>query len=280
MAQFYDKNEELTVYDSCLCFITPNAKVLEFGSATGYNTRYMVEKLNCKVTCIEKIPEMAEIGKKYAEKMIVADVETYFWEKELTEKYDLIVFADILEHLSNPTNIIKRSLPFLKEDGFMITSIPNISHNSILMELRNGNFNYREIGLLDNTHIHFFTRNGIEEIFEENSLYCAAEENKKIRPCNTEFHTYYIQNPLFALSIIHNRDAHVYRFVQKWSKNGADRREFSEKMTCWQKSVELMYDFACYFKRKYNLNTPKFITNYVQKPLESADKKRYEKYNS
>jgi O-antigen biosynthesis protein len=280
MAQFYEKNEELTVFDSCLYFITPNANVLEFGSATGYNTRYMAEKLNCTVTCIERSTEMAEMGMKYAEKMIVADVETYAWEKELTEKYDLIVFADILEHLSNPANIIKRVLPFLKEDGYIITSIPNIAHNSILMELRNGTFKYNETGLLDNTHIHFFTRKDIDDMFEENNLYCVAEENKKIRPCDTEFHTYYIQNPLFALSLINNKDGHVYRYVQKWSKNESDKKTFSGKMNCWQKSGELMYDFGCYFKRKFNLSTPKIVTNYVQKPLESADKKRYEKYNS
>ena len=75
MALIYDIKEELTVSDSCLCFLTPNTTVLEFGSATGYATRYMIEKFDCTVTCIEKMQEMAEIGKKIAHKMIIADIE-------------------------------------------------------------------------------------------------------------------------------------------------------------------------------------------------------------
>ncbi|HRZ97463.1 MAG TPA: class I SAM-dependent methyltransferase [Paludibacter sp.] len=283
MAIIYDIKDELTVSDSCLCFLTPNATVLEFGSATGYATRYMIEKYNCTVTCIEKIPEMAEVGRKIAHKMIVADIEADEWENQLENTYDFIIFADVLEHLLNPEKVIARVIRFLNADGFIVTSIPNIGHNAIIMNLRNGKFRYTETGLLDNTHIHFFTREGIFEMFYKNGLHCKAEENKVIRPCDTELETYYIQNPLLALSLIQKKDAHVYRYVQKWSMNEpekADLLNVEKRMSISKMVLELGYDLACFVKRKFNFKTPKIITSVVQKPLENKEKKRYEKYNS
>lgn len=283
MALIYDIKEELTVSDSCLCFLTPNTTVLEFGSATGYATRYMIEKFDCTVTCIEKMQEMAEIGKKIAHKMIIADIEDDQWEKEINCTYDFIIFADVLEHLHNPEKIITRVKKYLKEDGFILTSIPNIGHNAILMSLRNGKFRYTETGLLDNTHIHFFTRESIYEIFHKNGLYCHAEENKEIRPCDTEFQSYYIQNPLLALSLINTIDGHVYRYVEKWGTKKPVEYEKTiggKRLSIGTKILELAYDMACYAKRRMKINTPSLVTKLVQKPLENKDKKRYEKYNS
>lgn len=283
MAQIYDIKEELTVSDSCLCFLTPNAKVLEFGSATGYATHYMTEKFNCEVTCIEINKEMAESGKQYAKKMIVADIEVDEWEKELNSCFDFIIFADVLEHLHNPDIVIARVKQFLKEDGYILTSIPNIGHNAVIMNLRNGIFNYTEIGLLDNTHIHFLTRKSITEIFKKNNLFCVAEENKSIRPCDTELECYYIQNPLLALSLIGKRDGHIYRYVQKWGKKQSymlQNKSEGEKLPVGKWIIELGYDLACYVKRKLNINTPKIVSTLVQKPMEEKDMKRYEKYKS
>ncbi|MDD4993873.1 MAG: class I SAM-dependent methyltransferase [Paludibacter sp.] len=283
MAQVYDIKEELSLSDSCLCFLTPNSTVLEFGSATGYATRYMTEKFNCKVTCIEINPQMAAIGKQYAQKMIIADIESDEWEKEVVGYFDYIVFADVLEHLRNPAEIISRATPFLSENGVILTSIPNIGHNAIIMNLRNGKFNYTEIGLLDNTHIHFLTRESITKIFQTNNLYCLAEESKVIRPCDTELETYYIQNPLLALSLISKKDGHIYRYVQKWGKIKPEiskTKIVGERLSLGQKIVELTYDLACYIKRKLKIETPRIIASVMQKPIIEKDKKRYDKYNS
>lgn len=283
MAQIYDIIDELEVSDSCLCFLTPNAKVLEFGSATGYATRYMTEKFNCEVTCIEINPQMAEIGRSFSKKMIVADIETDEWEKELESKFDYIIFADVLEHLRNPKLTISKAKQFLKENGYILTSIPNIGHNAIIMNLRNGIFNYTEVGLLDNTHIHFLTRKSISEMFESNDLYCVAEEDKVIRPCNTELECYYIQNPLLALSLIGKKDGHIYRYVQKWGFKQSETLQgkiIGEKFSVIEKLFELTYDLVCYTKRKLGIQTLKLVDKILFKPIESKDKKRYEKYNS
>lgn len=283
MADFYDIKEELSVSDSCLCFLTPGTEVLEIGSATGYATRYMTEKLKCTVSCIERSPEMAESGKRFAKKMIVADLELDNWEKSLGEdRFDYIMFADVLEHLRSPADVLRRIKPFLKPGGYLLSSIPNIGHSSIILGLRNGVFDYRNTGLLDNTHIHFMTRKSIEHIFNSNGLYCVAEENKMARPCDTEFEYFYFKNPLMALSLIGKRDAHVYRFVQKWSASENEIRVINQghQLNIFGRFYELFYDLLCFMRRRAGIKTPSFIAGIFHHPAERKEKKRYEKYQS
>jgi SAM-dependent methyltransferase len=281
MADFYDIKDELSVADSCLCFLTPDTEVLEIGSATGYATRYMTEKLRCTVSCIEKSESMAALGKQYARKMIVADLETDNWEMELgDDRFDYIMFADVLEHLQNPADVLRRMKPFLKSGGYIITSIPNIGHASIIIGLRNGIFDYREKGLLDNTHIHFMTRKSIHSIFQSNGLYCAAEESKMARPCDTEFEYFYCRNPLLALSVISKSDAHVYRFVQKWSASENENKIGNQgyKLSVFARFYELFYDLLCFIRRRSGIKTPTLIAGIFHRPAEKKEKKRYEKY--
>ncbi|WP_075721651.1 bifunctional glycosyltransferase/class I SAM-dependent methyltransferase [Roseburia sp. 499] len=84
------------------------------------------------------------------------------------EKFDYIIFGDVLEHLRDPQKIIwfcKRNL--LKEHGHIIASIPNVMHISVMQQLLNGRFEYQDMGLLDRTHIHFFTYYEILLMFQE-----------------------------------------------------------------------------------------------------------------
>lgn len=281
MAELYNRIDEITLADSCLCFLKPKSKVLEFGSATGYATRYMSEKLNCEVTCIEINPEMAKLAEPYAKNVIIGDIEGNTWENKLTDTFDYILFADVLEHLRRPETIIYRAKQFLAENGFILTSIPNIGHNSILLSLRNGKFEYTSTGLLDDTHIHFLTRESIFKIFNKNDLFCTAEENKLIRPCDTELGNYYCQYPLMAISLISKVDGHVYRFVHQWSKSTTtNNSDFikGKKLTITQRFFELVYDFGCFIKRKFNLKTPGIMETLVFQPAEKTEKKKYEKY--
>jgi len=226
---------------------------------------------------------MAELGKQFARKMIIADLEADNWEVDLdNDRFDYIMFADVLEHLQNPADVLRRIKPFLKEDGYIITSIPNIGHTSIIIGLRNGIFDYREKGLLDNTHIHFMTRKSIHSIFGQNGLYCAAEESRIIRPCDTEFEYFYCLNPILSLSVIAKRDAHVYRFVQKWSasehENNIDNK--GHKFSIFVRFYELFYDLLCYIRRRTGVKTPAMIAGIFHHPAEKKEKKRYEKYQS
>lgn len=84
------------------------------------------------------------------------------------EKFDYIIFGDVLEHLHNPQRTVEYCRSLLKENGCILASIPNLMHISVMAQLLRGEFQYTDIGLLDKTHIHLFTEKEIVRMF------CAA----------------------------------------------------------------------------------------------------------
>ena len=68
-----------------------------------------------------------------------------------------MVMGDVLEHLRDPLNSLRHAVRKLKPSGFVVTSLPNIAHGDVRMALMQGKFRYRETGLLDRTHMRFFT---------------------------------------------------------------------------------------------------------------------------
>ena len=141
--------------------------VLEVGCASGVQTRLFKERLGCKVTGIELDASAAEDARPFCEKLIIGNIETLEISKSLSsERFDTVVFADVLEHLYTPANALEKVRPFIKSGGDLIASVPNITHASICWEIAHGRFNYRKYGLLDNTHIRFFTKRTLSELFE------------------------------------------------------------------------------------------------------------------
>lgn len=82
-------------------------------------------------------------------------------------EFDYVVFGDILEHLTQPERLLKAARRFLKPGGRIIVSVPNITHWSIRLMLLTGNFNYMERGILDKTHMRFFTRKSMTKLLVE-----------------------------------------------------------------------------------------------------------------
>lgn len=83
------------------------------------------------------------------------------------EKFDYIIFGDVLEHLRHPKEVLEMCHSHLKENGYIIASIPNIMHISVIEQLIHGMFSYQDTGLLDRTHIHFFTYYEILLMFQD-----------------------------------------------------------------------------------------------------------------
>ena len=147
--------------------VPDGARVLEFGCATGYMSEVLRSRKGCTVTGIEISPEAAEIAQEHCDRVIVGDAEELDYDELLgKERFDTILFADVLEHLKQPGDVLERIRPFLSRRGTVIASIPNIAHGSVRLALLAGEFRYRELGLLDSTHLRFFTREGIHDLFE------------------------------------------------------------------------------------------------------------------
>ena len=142
-------------------------RVLDVGCATG-NLAEVLAGRGCRVTGIEIDPEAARQAEKPCERVIVGDVENLDLGAELDEAdFDVIVFGDVLEHLKDPLQTLRRFKPFLQTEGYVIASIPNIAHGSVRLALMQGRFRYRSLGLVDDTHLRFFTRETVEQLFDD-----------------------------------------------------------------------------------------------------------------
>ncbi len=176
----YDTQIELNKKTSLtyiISHIKSGASVLEFGSATGYMTKYLKEEKKCKVSIIEIDEEAYGKALEYAQNGICCDVEEMAWvDKFKGEEFDYITFADVLEHLRGPVPVLKACLPLLKEGGRILASVPNIAHNAVLIDLYNNKFEYRETGIMDNTHLRFYTHDSLYKLFEQCELYIEDED--------------------------------------------------------------------------------------------------------
>jgi O-antigen biosynthesis protein len=144
-----------------------NKSVLEIGTSTGYLSKILKERGN-RVTGIEIDQEASSIAQQYCDPMIVGDIELLNLEEIFkTVSFDVIICGDVLEHLKKPATVLKKLRKFLKPEGYLVVSLPNFCHGDVLLNLLNGDFHYTSIGLLDETHLHFFGLKNIYSIFTD-----------------------------------------------------------------------------------------------------------------
>ena len=105
--------------------------------------------------------------------------EPIFDSKIWGDKFDCLVYADVIEHFIDPEKTLKDHLMHLNEGGFFITCIPNIQHWSTLLELIHGRWEYQKTGLMDATHLRFFTKNSVNSLLQNLGM-----DVEKIVPVN------------------------------------------------------------------------------------------------
>lgn len=138
--------------------------VLEVGCGLG-GTLGEIQTLypKARVHGIEIVSRVADIGKKLYD-IIEGNIETMQLPYR-PRQFDYIIFGDVLEHLRDPEGTLRRLDAFLAEDGYFICSIPNIMNVSVLEPLLRGEFHYEDAGILDRTHLRFFTMTSIIDMF-------------------------------------------------------------------------------------------------------------------
>lgn len=224
-----------------------NKKVLEFGCSYGYMSEVLKYEFNCEVTGIEIDEEAAQKAKKVCHQVFTGDVEKLDLDNLLkNESYDVIIFADVLEHLVNPWAIIDKVSKFLSDEGYIVASIPNISYGGVVLNLLYGNFQYQNLGILDNTHLRFFTKESIIELFESNGYYISTLERTKVPFHLSEFQNIdYTKNRDFLeLNKKYNSEYDTYQYIVK-AKKMNEVNAFKELEVKYQKNKE--------FEKKYNL---------------------------
>jgi len=151
-------------YAKTLAFVGRNKCVLDFGCGRGSMSRLVAAAGN-RVTAIEIDPEHATPARLHCESVIVADLDA----QPLAEivpggKFDVALFGDVLERLRDPWRVLDETRAFLAPGGYAVMSIPNVAHWSIRLSLLRGEFEYRDVGLLEDDHIRFFTARSIQTL--------------------------------------------------------------------------------------------------------------------
>ena len=203
--------------------IQPESTVLEFGCATGRMTRYMKQALNCKVYIVEYEQSAFDEAMNYAEDGVCDDLLTLSWLDKFKDiKFDAIIFADVLEHLSDPAKALRGAEQVLKETGHIYVSVPNITHNDILIKAFQNHFDYTKIGLLDDTHVHFWGLDNLVPFMKECGLNVVDLEATY---CETGYTEQYTETSMEIsprlLNYFNERIAgNIYQFVMTLGKYG------------------------------------------------------------
>ena len=154
---------------------------LDVGCSTGYFAKLLSQK-GYKVSGVEINEDSAKKAEQFCSRVVIADLDKVLISSLFDSgTFDLIVYGDVLEHLKNPWLVLQESRKLLNENGYIVASIPNIAHGAICLSLLNGQFNYSSYGLLDNSHIRFFTKDSIISLFEK-SGYRIEELDRTIYP--------------------------------------------------------------------------------------------------
>jgi|GEM_PF-112958 len=142
-------------------------KLLEVGCGAGIFGKMVMDRQGAEVWGIELVPEMAEVARTHLHRVITGDVVTVL--REISgERFDCIVCNDILEHLVDPDAFLVSCHSILEPGGCIVASIPNLRFYKVMRELLlKKDFRYRGKGVLDRTHLRFFTKKSVERLFEE-----------------------------------------------------------------------------------------------------------------
>lgn len=167
-------------------------RIIEVGSSSGVLAREY-KKLNpdCHYTGIEIDPEYAALSKRFCDTVLHASIESLD-ETSFNSLFpsDCWIFADVLEHLVDPWSLLKRIRGCISDETSIVACLPNAQHWSIQAKINCGRIVYEDSGLLDRTHLRWFSRLTIIDLFQSTGfrivkggprIFKNMEPNEKIR---------------------------------------------------------------------------------------------------
>jgi 2-polyprenyl-3-methyl-5-hydroxy-6-metoxy-1,4-benzoquinol methylase len=150
-----------------LASLQPGTNVLDIGTATGTIGR-LGRNLGLRLTGVEPNPDWADQARPYYEAVEIGTIETC--PEQFLRENQVIILADVLEHMPNPEQSLKYLMDLQSAATRLVISVPNIANIYIRLSLLMGKLDYTEQGILDKTHLRFFTRKTILQMLAKLNL--------------------------------------------------------------------------------------------------------------
>lgn len=195
--------------------INPGQSLLDLGMGTGGLGQHLSEHFALVADGVTLNPAEAEIASRWYRQSKVADLDSVKLAELLEgQRYDCIVCADVLEHLKSPQNLLLQCQELLQPGGRLIASVPNAGYCGLIAELMQGEFRYRTEGLLDKTHLRFFTRQSLLRFLDELGWTAIAVETTRRELNASEFNVAFDSlPPSVARYLLALPDALTYQFI-------------------------------------------------------------------
>jgi GT2 family glycosyltransferase/2-polyprenyl-3-methyl-5-hydroxy-6-metoxy-1,4-benzoquinol methylase len=227
-ALLYERRDDLQGPDSLSEIarrIAPGSTVLDLGAATGALGRRLRET-GCTVDGVERDAQAAAQARPAYRRVLELDLELDDFRDRLPRgAYDVIVCADVLEHLRDPGRVLEQVRELFAPEGRALLSIPNVGYAGVIAGLLRGEFKYRPTGLLDETHLRFFTRSSLLELLRAHGYSALSISPLRLDVQNTEFRdTALDELPLPVLrAVVALPDSLAYQFIVEASpRTGLD----------------------------------------------------------
>ncbi len=163
-----------------MSMITDGTLILDIGCHTGIMGEAVAKRKQAKVIGIDTDINALRIAKERLQAALLIDIEQDNWSENLLREgyhnFDTILFGDVLEHTRNPERILQDAKGLLKPGGQVIVSVPNVAHWRIRLGLLFGRFEYTDSGILDRTHLRFFTRKTAHSLLTDSGYIIARME--------------------------------------------------------------------------------------------------------
>ena len=159
------RDSERTSLSVLASLVTPRSTVLDLGCGSGALGQYLAETRSCTSDGVTLSEAEAAHARPHYRRVVVDNLESCDLGATFAgQRYDFIVCADVLEHLSRPERVLDACRALLAPGGRLLISVPNASYCGLVLDLLHGEFRYREEGLLDRTHLRFFTRRSLARL--------------------------------------------------------------------------------------------------------------------